>query len=449
MPNGFPSNLNGPHAMPRFQPASVTCVFALLLGLSAPMAIAREWKDSSGKFKVEATFVRIVGDRVELRKPDGKLIQVPTSKLCEDDQKHLKSLVAQSKSGSSDPWLATLDEPCRVPTEGLKLGDFLKALQAEHAISICVGPDIRGEILDEMIGNVTKSAKVGEALHDVLQPADLAWYELDQTLVVVSKEDADQRVSTRVYRLKKPNSLRDLLRSVENSIAPDSWQSAGGVGSVQSFRNESLVIAQSQAIHQEIESRFSDTLVRVRGQVKLDDREKVFDQPVSVQFDALPLKSAMEQLSQQVDRPLLIDQKALIASQVSVDDPVTLHLPNAKFSAVLKLMLQPLGLLYEMQKDGSIKITSRKAGAQSVQQDSYAVLPLVTVQLANGGKGVDAASLIQVVQSVQPDSWDINGGFGTIQYQPSGQLEISQIQSVHRLLQQLLADLRQSTKTGK
>jgi len=55
----------------------------------------RFWTDKTGAFKVEAEFVELNGDSVVLkRKKDGRVIQVPLSKLSEADQKLAKQLGA-------------------------------------------------------------------------------------------------------------------------------------------------------------------------------------------------------------------------------------------------------------------------------------------------------------------------------------------------------------------
>jgi hypothetical protein len=64
----------------------------LLACVALPAADAREWKDSSGQYAVQAELVRVVDDRVELRRTDGTLIAVPVAKLSAADQQYLKSL---------------------------------------------------------------------------------------------------------------------------------------------------------------------------------------------------------------------------------------------------------------------------------------------------------------------------------------------------------------------
>ena len=66
----------------------VTCLLAL------HAALAREWTDSSGTRKIEAELVKLDGDVVHLKKPDGAIVKVPLSKLCEDDRKFVSQQTA-------------------------------------------------------------------------------------------------------------------------------------------------------------------------------------------------------------------------------------------------------------------------------------------------------------------------------------------------------------------
>ena len=52
----------------------------------------RIWEDTSGKFRVRATFVEIVDEKAVLKKQDGKVINVSLEKLCEEDRSLLKGL---------------------------------------------------------------------------------------------------------------------------------------------------------------------------------------------------------------------------------------------------------------------------------------------------------------------------------------------------------------------
>src|SRR5260221_11510810 len=53
---------------------------------------ARTWKDRTGKFNVEATFVETRDGKVILKRGDGTTIAVPLSRLSDEDQKFVHGL---------------------------------------------------------------------------------------------------------------------------------------------------------------------------------------------------------------------------------------------------------------------------------------------------------------------------------------------------------------------
>jgi hypothetical protein len=73
-------------------------------GKAAAPLKARTWTDRSGKFKLQATLVRVDGDKVLLkRSSDGKEIAVAFDKLSETDHKYLKSVeTAAAKAAKPD-----------------------------------------------------------------------------------------------------------------------------------------------------------------------------------------------------------------------------------------------------------------------------------------------------------------------------------------------------------
>ena len=62
----------------------------------------RLWTDSTGKFKVEASFVEKKGDSVVLVKEDGKKLTIPIAKLCEADRSFLEGLEAANPFAEMD-----------------------------------------------------------------------------------------------------------------------------------------------------------------------------------------------------------------------------------------------------------------------------------------------------------------------------------------------------------
>ncbi len=49
----------------------------------------RKWRDSSGKFEIEGTFLRVEGDNLVLSLTNGKVITVPIDRLSKEDRRYL------------------------------------------------------------------------------------------------------------------------------------------------------------------------------------------------------------------------------------------------------------------------------------------------------------------------------------------------------------------------
>lgn len=67
-------------------------LIGIFLYLGATIAAGHEWTDSSGKYKVEASFVWLSLKNITLEKTDGTRIEVPLSKLSKQDQERAKNL---------------------------------------------------------------------------------------------------------------------------------------------------------------------------------------------------------------------------------------------------------------------------------------------------------------------------------------------------------------------
>jgi len=74
-------------------------VFTVLLLISTTTAFGETWTDSTGDFSVEATFVKVEGRSVVLRKTDGNLINVPIDRLSDASRAMAKRLYETQKNG--------------------------------------------------------------------------------------------------------------------------------------------------------------------------------------------------------------------------------------------------------------------------------------------------------------------------------------------------------------
>lgn len=67
--------------------------------------VKRKWQDATGQFSVEAEFVGMEGDKVQLKRTDGKFLTLPLDKLSATDQEVAKALAlaAAAKGPSKEP----------------------------------------------------------------------------------------------------------------------------------------------------------------------------------------------------------------------------------------------------------------------------------------------------------------------------------------------------------
>ena len=78
--------------------SSIFVSLAILSGSAIAQEKFLQWSDNTGRFKVDAQFVRIEGEQVVLRKLDGKDIKIPFERLSPESLE-----LAKSKGGMSSP----------------------------------------------------------------------------------------------------------------------------------------------------------------------------------------------------------------------------------------------------------------------------------------------------------------------------------------------------------
>ena len=64
-------------------------------GLASAEPEFRTWRDATGTYEVEASFVSYEDQKVTLKRKDGKTVQVPVSKLSKEDRAYLEKLTAK------------------------------------------------------------------------------------------------------------------------------------------------------------------------------------------------------------------------------------------------------------------------------------------------------------------------------------------------------------------
>jgi hypothetical protein len=209
-----------------------------------------------------------------------------------------------------------------------------------------------------------------------------------------------------------------------------------------------------------------DWVKRVKGRTGMDgtlsaeDKAilKALNTPVSVDFKGVGIEQVVQYLSGMTKQPIMLDRGALSEAQVSYDTPVTVKLERVALRTVLKRILSDLGLAYVI-KDQSLQITSSVRAKETMITRTYYMGDLLAqtgtgnfaFPLGNPGNSFGfpvgspsngpqvAQQVAQIMDSIQasiePASWQKNGGSGTITFSaPMMALIIRQTAEVHAMI---------------
>ncbi|MFM8704436.1 MAG: hypothetical protein ACKOHG_11350, partial [Planctomycetia bacterium] len=116
--------------------------------------------------------------------------------------------------------------------------------------------------LDLQVTFTSHGTTARAALRQILGALDLTWTIRDESLVITTKDAAAQIAEIRLYPLplgscmQPAADLHSLVELVQNTVAPQTWNTVGGEGSIQPLGDGAatgLIIRQTTEAHDEIE----------------------------------------------------------------------------------------------------------------------------------------------------------------------------------------------------
>jgi hypothetical protein len=167
--------------------------------------------------------------------------------------------------------------------------------------------------------------------------------------------------------------------------------------------------------------------------------ERALRGPTVFDFADTPLSDVVDYLANKHDIVMILDNKGLTDAAIDPSSPVTKSIRKPiRLASGLKLILEEFDLTYTI-KDDVLLITTKEKADEVLIMNTYDVADLL-----DRGSSSRAAmtQLIEAITSVvHPDSWDENGGPGSIV--PFGEvLVVSQRADVHENITDLLSRLR-------
>ena len=133
---------------------------------------------------------------------------------------------------------------------------------------------------------------------------------------------------------------------------------------------------------------------------------QVLKQRDAIDIKQMPLKRAMQHLSEQFGIQILIDAKGLEEETVSVEDPVDISLSDIPLGNALHWILSPLNLTYSIHSE-VLLITS----------SSYSSECLVIYDVTSITVGQESTNAIMrlVDRNISADQWENSGGTSTME----------------------------------
>ena len=153
-------------------------------------------------------------------------------------------------------------------------------------------------------------------------------------------------------------------------------------------------------------------------------KPRLADKLPSIELPDTPLGQAIDTLSALSNLPIAIDPDALVAVGASLGDPVRVRLANATIGEILEKILaaRKLGFIAE---GGRLLVTTPADYRETLRAMHYPVGDLT------GGDTKATTELAGLVQKlVAPESWQLNGGRGSI-HAEQGDLAVVQTGAVH------------------
>jgi hypothetical protein len=310
--------------------------------------------------------------------------------------------------------------------------------------------------------------KHGQALKLVNNDLGIASIVRNEVLEITSREDAESHLVLRTFpvadllRLRSKaedgseyDGLRDVL---QRSVKPESWNDAGGPGSLEFLRSAGVMVVAQTADNHGMITRLLARMRQAQRQVtdaKEEARLAVIDceqhaeanariyaklkRTISIDWSDIPVR----------DWPSILERDYALTASVSLSDlqnsgldvsvPVTLKLSNISLRSVLHHLTKLSGMGWVV-RNGALVITSKEDVETYVTTRIYPVPDLKPRE----DEMNDRHSLEHVIKnSVRPDSWrDAAGPGEVISCDRLGCLICVQTREVHEQIEQLLASIR-------
>ncbi|MEW4490613.1 sigma-70 family RNA polymerase sigma factor [Thalassoglobus sp. JC818] len=195
--------------------------------------------------------------------------------------------VERNQSPQEERILELLDETTSLEFPGSPLSDVTTFLSEHYNIPVYIDERALSEeglTVDDEVSIDIKNVPLSTGLKLMLKPLELTYLVKDELLYITTKYSAEEEYVTRVYDVRSlnvhdPETLADVLL---NTVGVVSWRHQDGEGDI-SFFNGSVIIRQTPAVHDEIETLLNQLAKQIRSNPNSPDWP-VHDRPEPASF---------------------------------------------------------------------------------------------------------------------------------------------------------------------
>ena len=179
--------------------------------------------------------------------------------------------------------------------------------------------------------------------------------------------------------------------------------------------------------------------------VQVDVAARLADGIPEIELTDVPLAKAMELLASMSTVPITLDPEAMTQLGVTARDPVSIHLTAATVEKTLRTLAAKRGLAVA-GGNGQVLVTTPEEHRETLRKVRYTVSDLtgedkgaVAERTPHAPREAELAAVVRKL--IAPDSWQGNGGRGTIE-PDGGALVVMQTGEVHQQVLDFCEKLR-------
>jgi hypothetical protein len=172
-----------------------------------------------------------------------------------------------------------------------------------------------------------------------------------------------------------------------------------------------------------------DTLTKKRQQMNMTEREKkimkALETPMDLELKDSTLEAVISYIKEKSGVNIVVPPALLEEKGITYQTPVSVSLKKVTMRTALKKVLSDVGMVYVIDKEVILATTEERARDMLTTRTYYVGDLIGLTGSGLGGLNSKAATLTAIndiigviVGTIEPDSWWIKGGNGTIAFNP-------------------------------